>query len=103
MQTTENSAGEFIVFLPPTFNLEVRKDFRTAVQDVCTKSPKQLAVDFSHVEYIDSAGLGMLKIAREESEKQGFKLMLTNIRPGQVRQVLELVNFHKLFDVRYSQ
>jgi len=40
------------------------------------KSPKELTFDFSDVDYIDSAGLGMLMLARKEASTNNCKLML---------------------------
>ena len=53
----------------------------------------EIVVDLSAVEYIDSAGLGVLLILREAAQEKGRTITLT----GSVKEVLDLACFDTLF------
>ncbi|MEQ9557432.1 MAG: STAS domain-containing protein [Rhodospirillales bacterium] len=55
-----------------------------------------IIVDLSAVEYIDSAGLGILLILREAAQEKGRKITLSGMT-GSVKEVLELACFDTLF------
>lgn len=58
----------------------------------------EVRVDLSHVEFIDSSGMGaLLSIHRRLPEKHS-PVKLVNVRPA-VQSVLELVRLHRVFDL----
>jgi anti-anti-sigma factor len=57
-----------------------------------------VTIDLSHVEFIDSSGMGaLLSIHRRLPEKHS-SVRLVNVRPA-VQSVLELVRLHRVFDL----
>lgn len=58
----------------------------------------QITIDFGGGEYIDSAALGMLLLARERAGEQGNTVVLANCR-GPVKAVLDIANFQRLFAI----
>jgi len=56
-------------------------------------------VDLALVEYLDSSALGMLLMLRDKIKASNRRVALVNCR-GPVKQVLEIANFAKLFEVR---
>ncbi|MEQ8506019.1 MAG: STAS domain-containing protein [Rhodospirillales bacterium] len=57
---------------------------------------EKIVVDLSGVEYIDSAGLGVLLILREAAQDKGKDITLTGMT-GSAKEVLELACFDTLF------
>jgi anti-anti-sigma factor len=55
-------------------------------------------VDLAQVEYLDSSALGMLLMLRDKIKASNRRVSLINCR-GPVKQVLEIANFSKLFEV----
>jgi len=56
-------------------------------------------IDLSGLEFIDSAGLGMLLVARDEAKRGNRKLVLR--RPtGQVKRMLDISKFETLFSIQ---
>jgi len=94
-------AQKFSVTLPVNLDFEVHKFFRDTLREIMQCSPKELTFDFSDVDYIDSAGLGMLMLARKEASTNNCKLMLTNVGEGHPRKVLEMVKFDSLFNIEF--
>ena len=79
------------------FDFHSHRDFRNAYETVLAKpETKEITVDFSKVDYLDSSALGMLLLLREKAEAASKKVKLANIG-GAVKQVLEIANFGKLF------
>jgi len=73
-------------------------NFRT-VADLLLKSPGQpLVIDLSELEFIDSAGLGMLLIVRTEAERVERSVRLRAPR-GQVKRIFDLSKFENLFGI----
>lgn len=55
-----------------------------------------IILDFKQVEFIDSAGLGMLLMAREEATNANKELVLSNPQ-GQVKKMFEITKFTNIF------
>lgn len=58
-----------------------------------------LTIDFSRVTFIDSAGLGMLLILKEELAKNKGLVLLHHAQ-GQVEKMFKVSKFDALFDMR---
>jgi anti-anti-sigma regulatory factor len=50
------------------------------------------------VEYLDSSALGMMLLLKEKSGAMGKMIQIRGVR-GVAQQVLEVANFHKIFDI----
>lgn len=81
------------------FDFHSHRDFRTAYETTLGKPDiREIVIDFSRVDYLDSSALGMLLLLREKAEAASKKVKLANIS-GAVKQVLEIANFGKLFTI----
>jgi stage II sporulation protein AA (anti-sigma F factor antagonist) len=80
------------VFLSGSFKFTDNNVFREIINDIEDFGGNDYVLDLDGLEYIDSAGLGMLLIAREMAEKNSLQLRLR--RPqGQVQQMLQVTKF----------
>lgn len=73
--------------------------FRDILNTIEQQNIKNLLVDFSATQFIDSAALGMLLLAREELAKKGGHVQLLNAG-GQVEKIFTISHFHSLFEMR---
>jgi len=81
------------------FDFSIHRDFRRNYEEILGASGvRELDVDLGKVEYIDSSALGMLLLLREKAVNQNIQLRIANAH-GAVRQVLEVANFGRLFDI----
>lgn len=72
--------------------------FRAMLGQVEQTSPEAVVFDFSGLETIQAAGLGLLLIAREQCHRAGRTLELR--RPqGNVRRVLEAARLDRLMTI----
>lgn len=78
------------------FDFSIHKAFRDAYKNITTA--RQFVVDLTHVEYMDSAALGMLLLLREHAIAHSAKVTLSRPRTD-VKRVLDIANFGRLFDM----
>ena len=64
----------------------------------CAAGQDQLVLDLSGVEYISSAGLRVLMLARKQAKAQGGTLVVAALPPI-VREIFEISRFTVVFDV----
>jgi anti-sigma B factor antagonist len=67
----------------------------------CVRSGRNLTVDLSQVEYIDSSGIASLVEAFQESRKRGTRFSLAAVSPAALR-VFELARLDKVFTIHDS-
>jgi anti-anti-sigma factor len=97
LSTTEEAA---LVRLSGRFDFTTRNQFLARL-DEATQSATTLEVkvDLGRVDYIDSSALGMLLMLRDKAKKHDKTVALLNAR-GQVREVIGIAQFDRLFPVR---
>jgi len=100
MQTSvKQEAGIATISLVGRFDFNTHRDFRAAYEPLITDAGCQaVTVDFSGVDYLDSSALGMLLMLRDKMGGCGKDVVLSGVQ-GNVRQVLEIANFSKLFRI----
>ncbi len=92
--------GQARISVSDPFSFPVHREFRKACDAALeTQGNGEIVVDLGAVRYMDSAALGMLLVLRERAVAQGKSVALDHTT-GTVRQVLEIANFQKLFEIR---
>jgi anti-anti-sigma factor len=93
------AAGRATLAVAGRFDFSIHRDFRHSYEEILAAAGvRQLDVDLSGVEYIDSSALGMLLLLREKAGGRNIEIRLANAS-GPVRQVLEVANFGRLFEI----
>jgi HptB-dependent secretion and biofilm anti anti-sigma factor len=72
--------------------------FKAIASRLLERQGKPIVIDLAKLEFIDSAGLGMLLIVRDEADKAGRRLVLRG-PCGQVKRMFEVTKFDTLFTV----
>ncbi|GAO35158.1 anti-sigma-factor antagonist [Sulfuricella sp. T08] len=100
MQITVEKNGEIgRLTLSGRFDFNTHREFRNACDETLqTPEIKEIEVNFSRVDYLDSSALGMLLLLREKAQSANLKVSLTNCT-GLVQQVLDVANFQRLFSI----
>ena len=89
---------EMKISLSEKLTFEDHDGFRDLLESVTASASKRCVFDLSDLQSIDSAGLGMLMIAHETSERDDWKLVLSGPK-GQVGKMLELTEFDKVMSI----
>jgi len=100
MQITSRTLNnEATLSLAGRFDFNTHRDFRNTYEAVLkTGGINKLTIDLGGVDYLDSSALGMLLLLNEKAGAANIKIVLANGQPN-VRQILEIANFHKLFNI----
>jgi HptB-dependent secretion and biofilm anti anti-sigma factor len=81
------------------FNFHSRKAFNTACLEALNhRESRIIALDMADIEYLDSAALGMLLLFRDKTIQAGKEIVLRRPR-GEVLEILQIVNFDRLFRI----
>lgn len=100
MQASMSKEGsKAIIKLTGRFDFNTHREFRAAYEPlVGDTAVRSVTVDFAGVEYLDSSALGMLLMLRDKMGGASKEVSLTGVR-GNVKQVLDIANFGKLFQI----
>ena len=91
---TEESA----VILRGDLNFQDHPTVKKMLDELSGANRKKWVLDLSGLSSIDSAGIGMLLIAKDEGDKVGAKLTL-RAPEGNVRRVLELTRIGDMMTI----
>jgi HptB-dependent secretion and biofilm anti anti-sigma factor len=72
--------------------------FREMTQHLLESRGARLVIDFAGVDFIDSAGLGMLLLLRNDA-KRGNRTVVLRKGQNQVKRIFEVSRFDTLFTI----
>ncbi|QQP88268.1 STAS domain-containing protein [Skermanella rosea] len=72
---------------------------RSMIQEMVQSHPKRQVMMIGGLEFVDSSGLGMILVAREEVAQVDKKLFLRGAQ-GQVKRVLSVAQLDKIVDIQ---
>ena len=75
------------------------KEFRDMLGQLIEAGVQSYVFDLSNVEHVDSSGLGMLLLARDNAENAGTTTVVLRKAPESVRHTLRLAKFEELFTI----
>ena len=91
--------GCAVLRLRGRFDFNAHREFREAIDSATGQADaKEVQVDLAGVDYLDSSALGMLLMLRDRCKGAGKAVSLANCR-GAVKQVLDIANFSRLFEI----
>lgn len=94
--TITNEAGALNVAMSGQFTFHHNQKFRDILELLNEKELQAIALNLKQVEFIDSAGLGMLLLLRDRCLEKNIILSLMEAQ-GQVRNIFLVSKFDQLF------
>lgn len=92
-------AGKAVIKLSGRFDFNTHREFRAAYEPLISDAEtRSVIVDFAAVDYLDSSALGMLLMLRDKLGGASKEVGLSGVK-GNVKQVLDIANFGKLFPI----
>jgi anti-sigma B factor antagonist len=76
---------------------QAAREFKTAVESAWSPVVRQVSIDMSVVEFLDSSGVGAL-LGVYKRLAPPASVRLENVRPS-VQTVIELLRLHRIFDL----
>lgn len=99
MEYSENQNGDqYDLSLSGKFTFADRKFFKDLFIKIREGNIKHLTIGLSEIEFVDSAALGILLLARDEAEKLQINLVLKSPK-DQVKKMFEISRFYELFQI----
>ncbi|HTF94966.1 MAG TPA: STAS domain-containing protein [Cellvibrio sp.] len=85
------------ITLPNRFDYGFHKDFqRLCTENLENQDIKEIIFDFSRVEYLDSAALGMMLMWQRRAASSSKKMSIRGAK-GATAQILEMANMQRIF------
>lgn len=86
------------IVLPDRFDYSYHKEFQCQCgEHIESQSIENIIFDFSRVEYIDSAALGMMMMWQRRAAASNKKMSIKGAK-GAAAQILEMANMNRIFD-----
>jgi anti-anti-sigma factor len=99
MEHRHITSGDLIeLILKGRFTFTDNKTFSGLLEGISNQEYKKVVIDLEGVDFIDSAALGILLLARDRCEKASVSLTLRN-PVGQVKQMFKISKFNELFKI----
>lgn len=99
MDYESHKVGDFVeVALKGRLEFTDHERMRDVVTLIAAEKPSSLIINLADLEFIDSAGLGMMLILQEECERFGASLRLRN-PTGEVLRSLELARLNEILSI----
>ena len=90
--------GVYSVSISGKFTFADHMEFRTILEKIRDAGVRQIVLNVSQLEFVDSAALGMFLLARDEAEKQVKSLVIAGAN-GQVKKMFDVAKFNTLFSM----
>ena len=88
------------IIMSGRFDFQVHREFKDAYAPLLENTAvREIGVEMSKVDYLDSSALGMLMLLNERAKAANKPISLLNTS-GVVSQVLEVANFSKIFSIK---
>ncbi len=82
------------------FDFQMHREFKDAYTRLTGNAAlSEIEIEMGKVDYLDSSALGMLMLLKQQSEAAKKTVALLN-PSAMVKQVLEVANFNKIFNIR---
>jgi len=92
-----NQGGKAQVVFSGDITFSENVSFRQLLKDISEQNVDSCEFDLSAVDMVDSAGLGMFLIAREQADTAGWRLSVVGAQ-GHVESMLKLTKLSDLLD-----
>ena len=88
------------ISLSGRFDFDLHRDFSNVYSPLLANAAvKEIEIELSKVDYLDSAALGMLMLLNERAKDAGKSILLLNISDV-VSKIFAVANFHRMFKIK---
>lgn len=93
--TVRDQGGVREIDLRGQLTFEANDDFRKIIEGMGKDRIQECVLNLGALDFIDSAGLGLLVLANNTANRSQVRLKLKNPK-GQVREMIEISEFHTI-------
>lgn len=81
------------------FTFRDHEAFKDVLATIAAEASSQVVLHMHALQFVDSAGLGMLLLAHDEAAKHNRKITITGIQ-GQVKKMFDMTRLDRMFAVQ---
>ncbi|WP_331345358.1 STAS domain-containing protein [Cellvibrio sp. UBA7661] len=85
-----------VIRMPKRFDYSSSTEFNNAMA-AALEQPGTITLDCTELEYIDSAGIGLLVMSQKKAQSRQSKIVLINLKSSP-KEILQLANLQKIID-----
>lgn len=86
-----------MIRMPKRFDYSCSMEFNARIGEVLEKAGT-ITLDCIDLEYIDSAGIGLLVMSQKKAQARQSKLLMINLKSAP-KEILQLANLQKIIDI----
>lgn len=86
-----------VILMPKRFDCSSSQEFSSAISSASDLG-RTITLDCTEMEYIDSAGIGLLVMAYKNTQSKNANLTMSNLKVAP-KEILELANIQKLINI----
>lgn len=86
-----------VIRMPKRFDYSSSGEFNGAIANAL-EQPGTITLDCIELEYIDSAGIGLLVMSQKKAQSRNSKLVMINLKTAP-KEILHLANLQKIIDI----
>lgn len=86
-----------VIRMPKRFDYSSSGEFNSAIANAL-ELPGTITLDCIDLEYIDSAGIGLLVMSQKKAQSRNSKLVMINLKTAP-KEILHLANLQKIIDI----
>lgn len=90
-------SNSVVIRMPKRFDYSSSAEFNSAIANAL-EQPGAITLDCIDLEYIDSAGIGLLVMSQKKAQSRNSKLVMINLKSSP-REILSLANLQKIIDI----
>lgn len=98
IETVEQGNGTIVLAFKGRCDFQSRHTYQTVMNQALAKNPQLIIFDFTHLSYIDSAGLGLLNLTRKQQADHHIRFVIAAPQ-APIKQILDITNMDQLFPV----
>lgn len=87
-----------IIRMPKRFDYLAGSEFNQNLESILDKN-REIFLDCHLLDYIDSAGIGLLVMANKKAQLKNSKLVMVNMNKAP-KEILQLANLQKIIEIR---
>ncbi|MEC9490703.1 MAG: STAS domain-containing protein [Halanaerobiales bacterium] len=96
---TEIDSSKVVISPQGDIDFSNSQQLKEVLLQVFEQDFKQVILDFSEVESIDSSGLGKLLLFQKKLKEKGGTLIIRNVKSDYIKNMFEMIHLNKVIEI----
>jgi anti-anti-sigma factor len=100
MKVQEKEDNCFEIIPDTSFGADQESNFKEMLEGILKNKPTNIFINLTKLEYIDSTALGLMVLAKRESNAQNCAVTLIKPKDDNVLSILKITKFDEIFPMK---